>query len=95
MGGASPDKGILSKADVIARVLGELPGPIDPGRTVMIGDREHDVFGERRQGIETISVRYGYARPGELEAAGPNAIVETMADLAETLGLTLAPAGAH
>lgn len=95
MGGASPDKGIHSKADVIARVLDELPGANDPGRTIMIGDREHDVFGARHHGIETISVRYGYARPGELEAAGPNAIVETMEDLAAVLGLTLTPAAAR
>lgn len=95
MGGASPDQGIHSKADVIARVLSELRAPMDPRRTIMIGDREHDVFGARHHGIETISVRYGYARPGELEAAGPRAIAESMEDLATILGLTLAPAGPH
>jgi phosphoglycolate phosphatase len=93
MGGASPDQAIHTKADVIARVLAELPVPMDPSRTIMIGDREHDIFGARHHGIETISVRYGYARPGELEAAGPNAIAETMEDLAAIMGLTLAPAG--
>jgi phosphoglycolate phosphatase len=92
MGGASPDHGIYTKADVIARVLAELPAPVDPGRAIMIGDREHDIFGARHHGIETISVRYGYAKPGELEAAGPYAIAETMEDLAAILGLTLAPA---
>lgn len=95
MGGASLDHRIHSKADVIARVLAELPGPLQPQRTVMIGDREHDVFGARQHGIETISVRYGYAKPGELEAARPSAIADTMADLAEILGLTLAPASAR
>ena len=92
MGGANPDGAIHSKADVIARVLAELPAPVDPARTIMIGDREHDVFGARHHGIETISVRYGYASPGELEAAKPLAIADTMEDLAEILGLTL-PAG--
>lgn len=92
MGGANPDQGIYTKAEVIARVLAELPTPVDPGRTIMVGDREHDIFGARHHGIETISVRYGYARPGELEAAEPYAIAETMEDLAAILGLTLAPA---
>jgi len=92
MGGASPDHSIHTKADVIARVLADLPVPLDPVRTIMIGDREHDIFGARHHGIETISVRYGYARPGELEAAGPRAIVETMEELAALLGLTLSPA---
>lgn len=91
MGGADHDRSIHTKADVITRVLAELPGPLDPTRTVMIGDREHDVFGARHHGIETISVRYGYARPGELEAAKPCAIAETMEDLAALLGLKLAP----
>ncbi len=93
MGGASPDHDIHTKAEVIARVLAELPTPMDASRTVMIGDREHDIFGARHHGIETISVRFGYAKPGELEAAGPYAIAESMEDLAAILGLTLAPVG--
>ena len=95
MGGASLDHAVHSKAEVIARVLADLSAPVDPHRTIMIGDREHDIFGARHHGIETISVRYGYAKPGELEAAGPFAIAETMADLAEILGLTLAPVAAR
>lgn len=94
MGGASLDHRIRSKADVISRVLAELPAPMDPERTIMIGDREHDVLGARHHGIETISVRYGYAQPGELEAAQPLAIADTMEDLAAILGLTLAPTSA-
>lgn len=91
MGGASLDHTILTKAEVISRVLADLPAPVDPQRAIMIGDREHDIHGARHHGIETISVRYGYARPGELEAAGPLAIAETMEDLAAILGLNLAP----
>ncbi|MCA9862333.1 MAG: HAD hydrolase-like protein [Thermomicrobiales bacterium] len=92
MGGASPDHGVYTKADVIARVMRDLPAPMNPRRTIMIGDREHDVFGARHHGIATISVRYGYARPGELEAAGPFAIADSMEDLAGILGLSLPPA---
>jgi phosphoglycolate phosphatase len=91
MGGASLDHTILTKAEVIGRVLADLPAPVDPRRTIMIGDREHDIHGARHHGIETISVRYGYAKPGELEAAGPFAIADTMEDLASILGVTLAP----
>jgi phosphoglycolate phosphatase len=91
MGGASLDHRIQTKADVISRVLADLPAPVDPRRTIMIGDREHDIHGARHHGIETISVRYGYAKPGELEAAGPLAIAETMEELASILGVTLAP----
>jgi phosphoglycolate phosphatase len=95
MGGASLDHTILTKAEVISRVLAALPAPVDPHRAIMIGDREHDIHGARHHGIETISVRYGYAKPGELEAAGPFAIAETMEDLAAILGLTLTPVAPH
>jgi phosphoglycolate phosphatase len=95
MGGASLDHTIVTKADVIARVLADLPAPMDPDRTIMIGDREHDIYGARHHGIETIAVGYGYAKPGELEAAGPYAIAETMEDLAAILGLTLTPVAAR
>lgn len=91
MGGASLDHTIGTKAQVIGRVLEALPAPVDPSRTIMIGDREHDIHGARHHGIETIAVRYGYARPGELEAAEPRAIAETMEDIATLLGLTFAP----
>lgn len=95
MGGASLDHVVGTKAQVIARVLADLPSPLHPARTIMIGDREHDIHGARHHGIETVSVRYGYARPGELEAAGPLAIAESMEDLAAILGLSLSPAGAR
>ena len=90
MGGAALDHSILTKAEVITRVLDDLPEPVDPHRAIMIGDREHDIHGARHHGIETISVRYGYAKPGELEAAAPLAIADSMDDLASILGLNLA-----
>lgn len=93
MGGASLDHTIVTKADVIARVLADLPAPPDPARAIMIGDREHDILGARHHGIKTISVRYGYAKPGELEAAGPAAIADTMEDLAAILDLPLTRPG--
>ncbi|MCA9877497.1 MAG: HAD hydrolase-like protein [Thermomicrobiales bacterium] len=95
MGGADPDSGRHTKAHVIERVLTGLGARPDPARTIMIGDREHDTNGARYHGIDTISVRYGYAKPGELEAAGPRTIVDTMDDLAALLGLSLAPTAAR
>lgn len=95
MGGADHDRGRHTKAQVIERVLTGLGAQPDPARTIMIGDREHDIHGARHHGIDTISVRYGYAKPGELEAARPRTIVDTMDDLAALLGLSLEPAPAR
>ena len=68
-----------SKADVIAYALAELGvDPAEAGTTaVMVGDREHDVEGAAAHGVATIGVVWGYADPGELEAAGAAALAAT------------------
>lgn len=68
-----------SKADVIAYALAELGvDPAEAGTTaVMVGDREHDVEGAAEHGVATIGVAWGYADPGELEAAGAAAMAAT------------------
>jgi phosphoglycolate phosphatase len=83
VGGDVPD-GSGTKADVIGRVLERLDNP-DPTDALMIGDRRHDVEGARVHGIETVGVRWGYALPGELEAAGAWAICATPAELGALL----------
>lgn len=49
--------------------------------SVMIGDRNQDVNGAHQVGIECIGVRYGYAKPDELEDAGADYIVEIIPEL--------------
>lgn len=55
------------------------------GRTVMIGDRRHDVEGARANGIECVGVSWGFALPGELEAAGASAVVHSAEELLDLL----------
>jgi phosphoglycolate phosphatase len=57
----------------------------DVGQIVMVGDREHDVHAAAHHGIPTVGVTWGYAVPGELEAAGAAAVVGTPAELAKLL----------
>lgn len=73
-----------TKALVIADVLARLGNPA-PSEVWMIGDRRHDVEGARAHHIETVGVRWGYAVPGELEAAAPWAICATAAEVGEVL----------
>lgn len=80
IGGASLDTSRESKADVIGYVLAELPAPAR-ARAVMVGDREHDVFGARQHDLPTIGVAYGYGSRDELLAAGSLAIADTVAQL--------------
>ena len=62
-----------AKWQVIAHAM-ELLGA-SPDETVLIGDTKYDVAGAHRVGIPCIGVGYGYAAPGELEAAGADAVV--------------------
>jgi phosphoglycolate phosphatase len=81
--GAPPDDQVSTKAMVIAEALTSLTagGILDPDRTIMVGDREHDVHGAAEHGIDCIGVTWGYAAPGELEEAGAAVLVDDFAAL--------------
>ena len=81
--GSELDGTRVQKTDLVPWILAR--EKIDPASAVMVGDREHDVFGARAAGVATIGVAWGYGSPGELEAAGAAAVVETVADLAALL----------
>ncbi|MDO4941663.1 MAG: HAD family hydrolase [Lachnospiraceae bacterium] len=72
------------KADVIMYDL-ESCGITDLSEVVMIGDREHDVLGAKKAGIDSIGVLYGYGDRNELETAGADYIVEGIDDLKKIL----------
>ena len=56
--GASMDEKRNKKGDVIRYALEK--GCLTAENAVMVGDREHDVFGAKENGIDTIGVLYGY-----------------------------------
>lgn len=85
--GASVDGSRATKVDVVAHALAKLDSL--PERTLMVGDRSHDVEGAAAHGIETVVVGWGYGH-GDFE--GPHAVhavahVATVADLREVLGV--------
>ena len=55
----------------------------------MIGDREHDILGARANGMATVAVTWGYAAPGELDAARPDATCASPDELPAALGRLL------
>lgn len=73
-----------TKALVIEHVLNRLGRP-EQAEILMVGDRRHDIEGARAHGIETLAVTWGYAMPGELEAARPLAICSTASELVDRL----------
>ncbi|GAA3689150.1 HAD family hydrolase [Arthrobacter ginkgonis] len=73
-----PGKGHIVRAALEALDAG-------PDTAVMVGDRHFDVQGATVCGLECIGVAWGFALPGELEAAGAAAIVHSAHELEDIL----------
>lgn len=58
-----------NKAELIQYILEQQKLQAD--QCLMVGDREHDIFGARQNGIDTIAVNYGYGSQDELALAQP------------------------
>lgn len=54
-------------------------------RTVMIGDRHHDIRAGQRHRMKTVGMLHGYAVAGEFETDRPDALAEGFSDLPEIL----------
>lgn len=66
--GSTPGKKDDQKWMVVRRAM-ELCGA-EPAATVLVGDTKYDAIGAAKAGIACIGAAWGYAAPGELEAAG-------------------------
>jgi phosphoglycolate phosphatase len=75
-----------SKADVIRRVLklAGLPAK-NCKEALMVGDRKYDIEGANECGIDSVGVRFGYAKEHELEEAGATYVLSTTKELRDFL----------
>lgn len=80
--GASMDGTRDTKDGVIAYLLAEL-GPRE--NIIMVGDTHFDVEGAAVHGIKTIGVAWGYGKNEDMVAAGAIEIVDSPAQLLESL----------
>ena len=69
------------KAEVIEETLRRLQLADHREQVIMIGDKEHDVFGARQCGLECIAVSYGYGTMEELTKADPLKIVDSAEEI--------------
>ena len=72
-----------NKGELIQYIL-EQQG-IQADQCIMVGDREHDIFGARHNGIESIAVKYGYGSEIELQQAQPKYTIENFSHLLDYL----------
>lgn len=84
IGGATLDDSRVKKGDVIRYVLEALKVE-RLADAVMVGDREHDVYGAKENGLEVIGVLYGYGSRRELEDAGADFIAEKTENILDFL----------
>ena len=78
--GATMDEKRSAKDDIINYALEALGSP-DKSRVLMVGDRDNDVLGAARAGIDCCGVLYGYGSREELESTGAKFIIEKPEDL--------------
>lgn len=80
--GADLDGNHVSKPDMIREAMRRLGKAVEDTKGVlMIGDRKFDVEGAHECGMPCVGVRFGFAKPNELEQAGAEYIVETVEEL--------------
>ena len=73
--GSELDGTRVDKSDLLAYALKETA--VDPAKTLMIGDRSHDMVGAKNNGMKGIGVLYGYGSRDELIEAGAQHVCAT------------------
>lgn len=57
----------------------------EPKGVLMVGDRHFDIDGAKELSLDSLGVYYGFAKSGELEAAGADYVVHTVDELEKLL----------
>ena len=81
--GSEPSGDRDHKPELLAHVLSE--NKLSPSRSLMVGDRRHDISGAHAVGMRGIGVLWGYGTRKELETAGADKLVKSPDDLARTV----------
>ena len=79
IGGATFDGRISAKADVVRLVLEKTAA--DPARSVLVGDRFHDIEGARAAGIRCIAVLTGFGSREEFAEHHADYVAENLAQV--------------
>ncbi|CAM3004898.1 HAD-IA family hydrolase [Acinetobacter celticus] len=72
-----------NKGDLIAYILQQ--EQLIASECLMVGDREYDILGARRNGIDSIGVAYGYGSAEELTHAQPKMVIENFDALLQVI----------
>ena len=67
------------KPELLAHILSEQKIPAS--RSLMVGDRRHDIVDAHAVGMRSLGVLWGYGNRDELKTAGADQLVERPSDL--------------
>ncbi len=81
--GASSDGKIIEKSAILQLAIKELA--CDKSKTIMVGDRMHDIIGAEQNGLDCIGVLWGYGSENELKSFGAKKLCKTPKELAEII----------
>lgn len=81
--GSELDGTRTAKVELLQHVIEVLS--LNPARTVMVGDREHDLLGAKAHGIKTIAVTWGYGTLDELKPHAPDFICHSPAAVLKSI----------
>ena len=70
-----------NKTEVIEETLKRLGLDYHREQVIMVGDKEHDVLGARKAGLDCVAVSYGYGTKEELAASQPLQIVASAEEI--------------
>jgi phosphoglycolate phosphatase len=76
--GTNLDGTLDDKAALLTHLLAR--ESLDGARSLMIGDRKHDIRAARRNGARSIGVLWGYGSRDELAEAGAEVLIDAPAD---------------
>lgn len=82
--GATLDGSRGEKSGVIKYALNQI-NIIDLSEVIMVGDRMFDIFGAKKNNIDSIGVSYGYAIDNELFESNPTFIVNDIEDIIDII----------
>jgi phosphoglycolate phosphatase len=77
--GSELDGTRVDKSHLLEYALSEVS--VDPSKTLMIGDRSHDMVGAKNNGMQRIGVLYGYGGRDELLQAGAQHVCATPGEI--------------
>ena len=81
--GSVPGGALDHKPELLGYIVSERE--IDASRSLMVGDRRHDIAGAHAVHMRALGVLWGYGSRDELETAGADQLVDQTADLARTV----------